>query len=286
MMKPGTWFFALLLAALALAGAPQSTDARSEAGRLAPDSPGSGPYSLYLPMVHSVQPVSNPAGIHGRVTLRGQPVEGVYLVLRLWTFSSETTLGLPVRTDASGNYLFPNVGSLDSGDVYYVLYENNANGNALATDRLAWWASMDIFEYTAGERLWGGDFDIANIVLTGPADGATVNTPYTFTWQVRPHSLGDEYEFNLFDSADYVPWYYTVVGYVGSYGLTSLPAGFVRGKSYGWSVWSYNGDGVGESLYGYVVTFQPAVLAAGEPAPSLSRPILNRFVPELKRHGR
>jgi len=228
-----------------------------------------------------------PVGIYGRVTQQGQPVEGVYLVLKLYTGLGETTQGPPVRTDAGGNYLFTNLPALSTGQEYYVLFENNAHGNALATDRLAWWGSFSIFAYTEGERVGGGDFDIADVVLTAPADGATVDTPYTFIWQVRPHSPGDDYEFNLFDSADYVPWYYKSVGYTGTCRLNSLPGGFARGTPYVWNLWLYNGGGMGESLHRYSVTFQPIARTGGPSAPvAVGRPGLSRFVPEALRHRR
>jgi len=85
--------------------------------------------------------LDGPAGIYGRVTQQGQPAEGVYLVLRIYTGLGETTQGPPVRTDAGGNYLFTNLPALRTGQEYYVLFENNANGNILASDRLAWWAA-------------------------------------------------------------------------------------------------------------------------------------------------
>lgn len=212
------------------------------------------------PTATSTETPEGPPGIYGRVTVNGQPVAGVYLVLRLFTGSAETTQGQPVHTNADGAYVFADVPALKTGQTYFVLYQNGANGNSLATDRLSWWGSFEIGAYEDGARQWGGDFDLADVPLVTPADSATVKLPYTFTWQVRPNSPGDEYEFNLFDPADYQPWYYRSVGYEGSYLLNALPGGFAWNAPYRWNLWIYNGGGSGESLYSYQVKFLTGAL--------------------------
>ncbi len=334
-MKRSLFLWAMLLAVLAVAGAPRQSLAWPAMDRLAPDPTASAPRAVYLPLAlymtgtlptpyptatptvtvtrtssgtptptrtptatatltptitrtpTATATLDGPAGIYGRVTQQGQPVEGVYLVLRLYTGLGENTQGPPVRSDAGGNYLFTNLPGLRTGQEYYVLFENNAHGNALATDRLAWWGSFSIFAYAEGERAWGGDFDIADVVLTAPGDGATVDTPYTFTWQVRPLSPGDDYEFNLFDGADHLLWYYKSVGYAGACRLNSLPGGFVRGTPYLWNLWLYNGGGMGESLRQYSVTFQPLVRTGADPGPVMvEKPNFRRAAPEVRRYRR
>jgi hypothetical protein len=199
-------------------------------------------------------------GIYGQVKYNGSPAAGIYLVLTYYNGSTWSTWGSPVATDSSGNYRFTGVPSLGNGQKYSVEYANGANGNALNTNYLAWWDSFNITSYSAGSNVAGGDFDIADVTLVSPAGGSTVTLPRTFTWNVRSAVTSDSYEFDIFDYADHNPWAYSdLLGYVGSFGLGSLPTGFSNGTQYCWDVWVYADNvythGGGESLYCRYVTF-------------------------------
>jgi len=180
-------------------------------------------------------------GIYGRVTERGNPVSGVPLDLRLFNGSSYSTVA-STTTGADGRYLFAGVASLGSGQRYYVQYANWRD--TYTPGRLWSWNTWSIRSYTAGSIVDGGDFDIADIALVFPADGATVSLPQMFYWTPRPATPADDYEFDLFDG----DWWWTdPLGYAGDYTLNSLPSGFEPGTQYWWQVCVYGEDGYGWS---------------------------------------
>jgi hypothetical protein len=125
--------------------------------------------------------------------------------------------------------------------------------------RLLGWQTWWIRHYS-GCDLHAGDFDIADIALVSPGDGATVSLPRTFYWTPRPATPSDDYEFDLYDPTDGDPWWWTdpTLGYVGSYTLSSLPSGFSPWTEYAWEVWVYGPDGYGISYEGRAVTFSNA----------------------------
>ena len=61
----------------------------------------------------------------------------------------------------------------------------------------------------SGSDLQMEDFDIADIQLVSPPDGATVSLPTTFQWITRPATPTDDYEFDLYDPDDSDPSWYT-----------------------------------------------------------------------------
>ncbi|MCP4542820.1 MAG: hypothetical protein GY832_37335, partial [Chloroflexi bacterium] len=103
--------------------------------------------------------------------------------------------------------------------------------------------------------------------------------PYTFQWTRRTSTPSDSYELNLFDPADNDPWWWTypALGYVDSYTLAGLPAGFAIGTQYGWNVWVYGPDGgAGISYYYRSVTFSSGVSLQSEATQEHSP---DRFMP-------
>jgi hypothetical protein len=189
-------------------------------------------------------------GIHGRVTYTGAPADGIQLTLRLhagidWTDVATTVVG------ADGSYRFTGAASLDPGQQYQVRYGINAsNENYLYAAY-----GLTLSSYTSGESVWGGDLDIANVHLSGPAAGASLPLPVTFTWEPRG-IIGDAYRFILFEPAGNGQWTTGDLGAVGSFTLTSLPAGAAFGHQYRWFVRVYSASGTyGDSFRYPTITF-------------------------------
>jgi hypothetical protein len=185
-------------------------------------------------------------GICGRVTYNGigSSAAGIPLALRFYNGAIWSTLAT-TNTASDGSYSFNGVPSLGAGQRYYVLYLNNTNPAFLY-----YWQTALLTSFTASMGVTMGGFDIANIPLVSPFPGASVALPYTFQWTPRPATPSDSYEFNLYYQSG-SPWWWTPkLGYVGSYILSSLPAGFYPGSNYGWYVAVYSPDGgYGESFY-------------------------------------
>ncbi|HEX9074782.1 MAG TPA: hypothetical protein VF932_03350, partial [Anaerolineae bacterium] len=98
------------------------------------------------------------------------------------------------------------------------------------------------------------------------------------------------YEFHLLDMANGNPEWHTVpsLGYVNSYILDSLPAGFTAGKAYAWYVAAHSPEGgFGESFYYRMVTLSnKGVPVPGKsPANRSSMPVVDdgRPVPQPAR---
>jgi uncharacterized delta-60 repeat protein len=189
--------------------------------------------------------------LYGRVTDKGAPAAGISLSLRFFDGTNWSTMATTV-TNPDGVYNFANIPDLTPGQKYYVLYTNQNDPN-----RLWIWGTKVITSYTIGSSINIGNFDISNIILSSPAPGSIVTLPYTFQWVRRLASLGDSYEFDLYDPYDGDPYFYTpMLGYVDNYILTGLPAGFVNGANYAWEVYAYSPDGgSGISFYSYIVSF-------------------------------
>ncbi|HSQ18140.1 MAG TPA: VCBS domain-containing protein [Anaerolineales bacterium] len=193
-----------------------------------------------------------PPDLYGFVTENGNPVAGVPIVLRFYDGASWSTLATS-WTDAHGQYVFNNLASLTAGQVYYARYTNETNPVRLYT-----WMTREVTSFTGSSSMNIGNFDIANIELLAPAPGAEVPLSCTFRWDARLASLGDSYEFNLFDPTDGVPYFYTAppLGYVDSYTLYNLPSGFAFETDYVWDMWVYSPDGgTGISYWAYYVSF-------------------------------
>jgi hypothetical protein len=210
----------------------------------------------YLPLVYRRFGQQQQAGIGGRVKYNGAAAAGIPLNLRRCDSSSCTTAA-STTTGSDGGYLFENVATLGSGLLYYVRYGPNSTDSHY----VSWWYGPDITSYTAGAYVPGGDFDIANVTLVSPPDGATVRLPVTFSWQQRGLA-GDTYRYVLFDPDSDAWWRTSDLGSTGSFTLTGLPSGATYGKTYGWYVQVFNGpDSFGVSYY-----YQEVILAAGTSA--------------------
>jgi hypothetical protein len=211
-------------------------------------------YTAYLPSIVNFQPQPL-AGIYGRVTYQGAPIDNVEIRLLLWThyaggWASSSGDTLYTSAQAGGHYQFTTARSLDSNQKYTVKFQNTAND----TRFLASWQSTSVYTYTAGQVLPGGDFEIAEMAYLSPANGANVGLPVTFQWQPRVGASTDTYLLELFKPNESLLFRTPRLGYIGSYTLNSLPTGFTTGVQYGWYVWIYGpGDSYGfTNQYGWV----------------------------------
>lgn len=203
---------------------------------------------LYFPLVLKPAP-----GISGRVTFNGAPIAGVPLLLRFYDGSAYSTLAT-ATTAADGSYVFSGVPTLSAGQKYYVRFQNSTSG---PSSELWYWGTRTLLSYSAVDSVSIGDFDIANINLVSPPHGATVALPYAFQWTARPANPSDSYEFDL-EGATGSPYWYTnpPLGYVSSYTLNALPAGFSPNVQYRWYMMVTDSKGGwGTSYYYQNVTF-------------------------------
>ncbi len=131
-------------------------------------------------------------GINGRVTYKGAAAPGIELQLQLYD-GSETTTAATTTTDSDGRYRFTAAASLGSGQEYWVRFLSPGNPAYVSS-----WQTASITAYTSGSSVPGGDFDIANVNLLSPPDGATRALPTSFTWQPRGIPA-DTYRLVFFD---------------------------------------------------------------------------------------
>jgi uncharacterized repeat protein (TIGR01451 family) len=191
-------------------------------------------------------------GISGRVTIKDAPTSA-QLDLRFYNGSNWSTLKSTISSQADGTFIFTDIPSLGSGQGYYVRFVNPATS---ADGRLYAWFTPLITNYTAGDSLLASYFDLADVLPAIPDPGALVALPAIFQWTKRSFSPDDSYQFNMFNSDGSLDTYSPLLGYVNSYRLTSLPAGFATNTAYGWMVWVNAPDGgSGESFYYSVVGF-------------------------------
>jgi hypothetical protein len=98
-------------------------------------------------------------------------------------------------TDAAGQYNFPDAPTYSGAFGYQVTYRNGPAGeNEFDARYLLFWQEPMIADYDYAQRVEGGNFDIANVELSSPADNATIPSPATFTWQPRGVA-GDQYQW-------------------------------------------------------------------------------------------
>lgn len=209
-------------------------------------------YFVFLPLVER----SLPPGIHGRVTCWGEPAPGI--TVTLWHIGSKGGY-VPfghTQTQADGGYHFTALPELSDP---YVAYHNGEYGNVDNPAYLAYWFGAALMKYTPGEIADGGDFDIADVRKLTPVAGATTTFPVTFTWEPRPATPQDDYEFEVYYQGDTyrMPWFYTSnLGYVGSYTWASPCCDFEYGQEYAWNVRIFWPDGsFGSSYAGRPVIF-------------------------------
>lgn len=231
-------------------------------------------HETYLPVTYNKQ---YPRGPYGTVTENGNPVSNIPIQLRFFNGTSWSTIAIK-NTATNGTYAFGYVPSLKPGQYYYVFFQNSANGNP---DRLWFWHTRYLESFTIGTEVHIGDFDLTNIALTTPINGATISLPYLFQWGRRPNSPTDSYELDIYDPMDGEPWFYTqpLLGYVTGYQLNSLPLDFETGKLFAWEVWVFSPDGgFGISYYSRAMFFSNTGLAS----PPDRQPVKSNIFPDLE----
>ena len=226
----------------------------------------SGFYSVYLPLtLKSYDGDTTPNVLSGTVTDNRNFVVGTELLLRYYDGSSWSTYAT-ATTDSSGNYQFTNLPSLGTDQHFYVRWYNTNDDSS----RLWTWGCWSITSSTTDLNAYQCDFDLENVVLVSPSNGASVSLPHSFYWNTRGITT-DDYELNIADRSDYDPYWYNSVGYVGNYTLSSLPTGFSLGEEYGWWMWVYGPDGYGVSYYYRNVTFSSTNKASTQDIPIFTR---------------
>jgi len=189
----------------------------------------------YLPVIPRNYVPPEP-GIFGRLLRAGAPAPG--LVLNLWMGDERTFWNLvgTATTGSDGRYLFRNVPTLDAGLVYMVNYRNTEDTPNPGPGYLFYWGGNRIATYRAGERTFGGDFDMVDLALVSPAYGAAVNLPAQFCWQERP-VVADVYDLviEVPSTGAYGVW----TAPAGSTCVTihALPAGLAPGGTFRWSIY-------------------------------------------------
>ena len=217
--------------------------------------------TIYLPLVvksTGETPPPSDGGIYGTVTANGEPLEGI--ILSLWRDDGEHTTVLTTTTGIDGSYTFVGLPSLLLGDTYYAVYQNEVFGPNSNPDLLFFYVTPSLGSYTAGTDVFLSDFDLADIVLKTPHDYSNnVPVPVEFTWEKRPTTPDDSYQWAINTEA-YDPIYASSeLGYVGSYWFNELPAGVPPGTEYNyqWEVWVYTlDDGYGISYEVFWMTFE------------------------------
>ncbi len=214
-------------------------------------SPPGVPTPTRTPTVTPTPPSGGHGDIYGRITVNNQAPPEVLVVLQAYAPSGgNEELVSVTTTDAQGNYHFRNVPSLPAGKLYHVVYGPNLFDSRF----VRMWYGPDITSYQAGQTLPGGDFDIANVVLTNPPADASRALPVTFTWQKRAYAQ-DTYTFVLTDGSRI---WFVDLGNVGQYTMQSLPSGAAYHQTYYWYPMIKNGeDSYGIPYEARAITFLP-----------------------------
>ena len=206
------------------------------------------PLPTALPTPANPTPVP-PRGISGRVRYQGSGVAGIQVQLEVCAISS-CTIKARVTTALDGQYNFSAAPSASGIGGYHVTYRNGSDGgNTFDARYLQLWQSFLIDDYDDGERVAGGDLEIADLAIVAPADDTTVAVPATFTWQGR-NLAGATYQWFLDGVADFGACDQPSAATSTSFTFTDLDCNFPSvptATPLSWSVAIYGADG-GEGL--------------------------------------
>ncbi|MBI3944011.1 MAG: NHL repeat-containing protein [Chloroflexi bacterium] len=201
-------------------------------------------------------PTPTPKGIYGRVTAFGAPADSVLLTLsrRDAAGIGDVALTFP---DANGNYLFSDLPDLTGAALYFVQFDNMGKNGANPAYLRNWFGGI-ISNYVKGTSLYGGSFDLANIVLAAPGPHERVRLPYTFRWGTRDLPQ-DRFEFVLYDPSCPIcdPLRSGNLGEQSSYTLQDLPEGFQYGREYLWFIIVRSDDP--QDNYGESYEYRPVI---------------------------
>ncbi|MCZ7574500.1 MAG: IPT/TIG domain-containing protein [Ardenticatenaceae bacterium] len=196
---------------------------------------------------------SGPSGIYGQVTRSGAPAGGLRLDLRFWNGSDWSTRAT-TTTGSDGRYRFTGVPGLATDQFYYVRYSNTPDSPNPGPGSLWSWSATRIGSYAAGATVPGGDFDVADVPLASPADGASVTLPAQFCW-TRRSVTSDNYRLIVYDPASDKTASTSYLGYVSCVNVTGLPSGWPSGATYQWWVGVYQGPDPDATPYNYGISY-------------------------------
>lgn len=216
-------------------------------------SKGSGDVTAYLPVImNGYFDGAVEDGISGRVFVMGDPAAGIAVDLRFYNGSTWSTVS-SVLTDESGRYEFSNIDPLAQDEKYYARY----GANTVDTNLLFSWYGPIISDFSAGDSIFGGDFDIGDVPLISPQSGEKVKLPAKIIWEKRDLP-GDTYRVAIIDQDEGLFWQTFDLGNVDSFDLHSLAPGMLYNKQYAWYVEVYKGpDSYGESFMLNDIIFLP-----------------------------
>lgn len=143
--------------------------------------------NIYIPML-----IRDREGrIFGYVEDGGSPAVNIPVNLVFYRADFSYFVFDTVFTDETGLYEFFYPAGLVDGQVYTVEYENL--GYYINPNHLSWFSTLQISGYQKGTQRQVRTFDISDVVMLEPADGADVNLPVTFRWLKRQSSSNELY---------------------------------------------------------------------------------------------
>jgi hypothetical protein len=152
------------------------------------------PTSLPTPVNPTPVP---PRGISGRVFYQGVAVAAINVQLESCLVGGSCEVLARTATDANGLYNFPYAPTYNGAFGYQITYRNGPDGNNPVDSRyLLYWQEPILLDYDYAQRVEGGSFDIANVLLGAPAEGASRPLPVTFSWESR-NVAGDQVQWFL-----------------------------------------------------------------------------------------
>ena len=116
------------------------------------------------------------------------------------------------------------------------------------------WSGNLIAAYTAGQSVAGGDFDVADIALVSPTDGASVTLPANFCWTPRGIA-GDNYRLVIWDVDEDKVALTDYLGEVPCATLTGLPSSWPSGREYRWYVVVNRGADPNAAPYNFGISY-------------------------------
>jgi len=147
------------------------------------------------------------------------------------------------------------VPSLGSGHIYSVRYLNTSSDPNPGPDYLGVWLANKITTYAASATMAGGDFDVADIYLASPTDGARITLPASFCWNRRSVS-SDNYRLMVYyPAADEIATT-NYLGYARCVTITGLPANWPSGATYYWWVAAYKGTNPDATPYNFGFSYE------------------------------
>ncbi len=195
--------------------------------------------NVHLPIVSqhvAYQPTLN---LHGQVIYNGNGVANIPLELRFYNGVEWSTIQ-NTTTNKNGNFNFIGVLGLDTDQTYQVRYQNIDQIQGY----LSLLVSRKVYNYKEGSNVGISNFDISDLKLISPINGANETLPTTFEWIPRITSPADMFLYVLYDPIDGDPAVQQLI-HRGSTGLIlyGLPNGFNFNKIYAWSIWPLSPDG-------------------------------------------